>query len=104
MKLGYVTGTMWNGKQHAALDGRKLLVVRYVNCSLDPTPEYAVCVDAVGAGAGEWVITVGGSSARLTEATEHAASDQTIVGIVDRIDKQRTGSPPSRSESSASRP
>lgn len=86
MKLGYVTGTVWNGKQHAALDGRKLLVVRYVDRSLQPTADYAVCIDAVGAGAGEWVITVAGSSARLTTVTEHAAADQTIVGIVDRID------------------
>lgn len=86
MKLGYVTGALWNGKQHTALDGRKLLVVRYVDRSLNPTDDYAVCIDAVGAGTGEWVITVAGSSARLTEATEHAAADQTIVGIVDRID------------------
>ena len=87
MRLGYVTGALWNGKQQAALDGCKLLIVRYVNRSLEPTAEYAVCVDAAGAGAGEWVITVGGSSARLTSTTQHAASDQTIVGIVDRIDK-----------------
>lgn len=86
MKLGYVTGTVWNGKQHAALDGRKLLVVRYVNRSMEPTMDYAVCIDAVGAGAGEWVITVAGSSARLTSATENAAADQTIIGIVDRLD------------------
>jgi ethanolamine utilization protein EutN len=101
MRLGCVTGTMWNGKQHAALDGRKLLVVRYVNRTLEPTTEYAVCVDAVGAGAGEWVITVGGSSARLTDATEHAAADQTIVGIVDRIDRQPRVFPQSRDKSPA---
>ncbi len=89
MKLGYVTGTVWNGKQHVALDGRKLLVVRYVDRSLNPTMDYAVCIDAVGAGAGEWVITVAGSSARLTEITAESAADQTIVGIVDNIDSIR---------------
>lgn len=89
MKLGYVTGAVWNGKQHAALDGRKLLVVRYVSRSLEPTMDYAVCIDAVGAGTGEWVITVAGSSARLTSVTENAAADQAIVGIVDRIDGLR---------------
>jgi microcompartment protein CcmK/EutM len=87
VKLGYVTGTVWSGKQQAGLDGRKLLVVRYVNRSLEPTMDSAVCIDAVGAGAGEWVITVGGSSARLTATTQDAAADQTIVGIVDRIDQ-----------------
>lgn len=88
MRLGYVTGTLWNGRQVAALDGRKLLVVRYVSGSLAPTGEFAVCVDTVDAGPGDWVITVAGSSARLTETTRDASTDQTIVGVVDRIDTQ----------------
>lgn len=87
MKLGYVTGTLWNGRQVTALDGRKLLVVRYVSGSLEPTNDFAVCVDTVDAGAGDWVITVAGSSARLTETTHAAATDQTIIGLVDRIDR-----------------
>jgi ethanolamine utilization protein EutN len=86
MKLGYVTGTLWNGRQHEALDGRKLLIVRYVDSALRAGPNYSVCIDAVGAGVGEWVITVSGSSARMTETTANAAADTTIVGIVDRID------------------
>ncbi len=86
MKLGFVAGTLWNGRQHRDLDGRKLLIVRRVNRKLDPVEDYAVCIDAVGAGEGEWVITVAGSSARLTDVTEHAAADETIIGIVDRID------------------
>ena len=87
MKLGFVAGSLWNGRQHPALDGHKLLIVRYVSADMRPTEEYAVCADAVGAGAGEWVLTVGGSSARLTASTREAAADQTIVGIVDRIDR-----------------
>jgi ethanolamine utilization protein EutN len=86
MRLGFVAGSLWNGRQHAALDGQKLLVVRYVNCALAPTGDFAVCADSVGAGAGEWVITVGGSSARLTDITAETATDTTIIGIVDRID------------------
>lgn len=90
MKLGYVAGTLWNGRQHRDLDGRKLLIVRRVNRTLQPVEDYAVCIDAVGAGEGEWVITVAGSSARLTEITERAAADETIIGIVDRIDLHDT--------------
>ncbi|HUU45255.1 MAG TPA: EutN/CcmL family microcompartment protein [Acidobacteriota bacterium] len=86
MKLGFVAGMMWNGQQHPALDGTKLLVVRYVDRTLAPTDDYAVCVDAVGAGTGEWVLTVSGSSARMTPQSANAAADHTIVGIVDQID------------------
>ena len=86
MKLGFVAGTVWNNRQHSDLDGRKLLLVRRVNAMLEPVDDYAVCIDSVGAGEGEWVITVSGSSARLTETTQHAAADETIIGIVDKID------------------
>ncbi|GAB4320717.1 MAG: propanediol utilization microcompartment protein PduN [Candidatus Zixiibacteriota bacterium] len=89
MRLGYVTGTLWNGRQHPDLDGAKLLVVRFVNGALEPVDDYAVCIDSVGAGVGEWVITVAGSSARLTDTTAKRATDHTIVGIVDTIDQSR---------------
>ncbi len=87
MKIGFVAGSIWNDHQVPALDGGIHLVVRFVDSELQPTEEYAVCSDAVGAGPGEWVITVGGSSARMTEKTREAAADHTIVGIVDRIDR-----------------
>ncbi len=86
MKLGYVAGMVWNGRQHTDLDGCKLLVVRYVDRRLTPLADYDVCIDTVGAGTGEWVLTVGGSSARMTETTAHAAADRAIIGIVDQID------------------
>ena len=87
MRLGYVAGTLWNGLQHHDLDGAKLLIVRFVNGSLKPVDDFAVCVDAVDAGVGDWVITVAGSSARLTDTTEHTATDHTIIGIVDHIER-----------------
>ncbi len=86
MKLGYVAGILWNGHQCTALDGCKLLVVAWVDSRFTPTGDYAVCVDAVGAGVGEWVMTVAGSSARMTDRTEHVATDNTIIGIIDQVD------------------
>ena len=86
MKLGYVAGMVWNGRQHADLDRCKLLVVRYVDRHLEPVADFDICIDTVGAGTGEWVLTVGGSSARMTETTANAAADRAIVGIVDRVD------------------
>ena len=44
-----------------------------------------VCVDTVGAGLGEMVLIVQGSSARLTPETEKLPIDATIIGIVDTV-------------------
>ncbi len=44
-----------------------------------------VCVDTVGAGLGELVLIVQGSSARLTPETEKLPVDATIIGIVDTV-------------------
>ena len=43
------------------------------------------CVDTVGAGQGEMVLIVQGSSARLTPETEKLPVDATIIGIVDTV-------------------
>jgi ethanolamine utilization protein EutN len=44
-----------------------------------------ICVDTVGAGQGEMVLIVQGSSARLTPQTEKLPVDATIIGIVDTV-------------------
>ena len=44
-----------------------------------------VVVDTVGAGLGEMVLIVQGSSARLTPETEKLPVDATIIGIVDSV-------------------
>ena len=47
-----------------------------------------VVVDTLGAGLGETVLIVQGSSARLTPETEKLPVDATIIGIVDRVHVQ----------------
>ena len=44
-----------------------------------------VAVDTVGAGQGQMVLIVQGSSARLTPETEKLPVDCTIIGIVDSV-------------------
>jgi ethanolamine utilization protein EutN len=44
-----------------------------------------VCVDLVGAGEGETVLIVQGSSARLTEETAKLPVDAAIIGIVNQV-------------------
>ena len=43
-------------------------------------------MDAVGAGPGEIVMVVSGSSSRMTEATKDRPADATITAIVDAVE------------------
>lgn len=83
MKLAVVIGRVVSTRKAGRLDGRKLLVVRYLDDQYVPTSATTVCVDTVGAGSGDVVLLCGSSSARLPEMTRNTATDTAIVGIVD---------------------
>ena len=51
-----------------------------------PTDDFLVAVDTVGAGIGEIVLYVTGSSARMTELTRDSPVDAAIVAIVEEIE------------------
>ena len=62
------------------------LVVEKVNATtMKGTGDHVIAIDAVGAGVGEIVFYVAGSSARMTAATEGRPADATITAIVDEI-------------------
>jgi ethanolamine utilization protein EutN len=52
---------------------------------LAPTGRTFIAVDPVGAGEGEIVLVVQGSSARFTEETKKLPVDCAIIGIVDNV-------------------
>lgn len=91
MFLARVTGSVVSTHKVASLTGHKLLTVEPLR--VDParrdqligTGRTFVVVDPVGAGAGEMVLIVQGSSARLTPETEKLPVDATIIGIVDSV-------------------
>ena len=83
MKLGVVIGSVVSTRKAGRMDGLTLLVVRYLTEQFEPTGMTAVCADTVGAGKGEVVLLCASSSARMTAATKNAATDATVVGIVD---------------------
>lgn len=91
MFLAKVTGSVVSTQKVTSMVGRKLLTVEPVR--VDParrdrlvgTGRTFVCVDTVGAGQGEMVLLVQGSSARLTPETEKLPVDATIIGIVDTV-------------------
>ncbi|MCX7648075.1 MAG: EutN/CcmL family microcompartment protein [Elusimicrobiales bacterium] len=69
------------------LVGTKLLMVQPVGLDDSPKGNPIVAIDAVGAGEGELVLIVQGSSARQTSKTENTPVDCTIFAIVDTIEK-----------------
>lgn len=86
MVLGKVVGTVWATRKDEQLKGLTLQIVREL--SLDGTlkDRFVVAVDSVGAGVGETVLLVQGSSARQTDATRNRPIDAVITAIVDKID------------------
>ena len=91
MFLAKVTGTVVATQKAATMTGHKLLTVDPLR--VDPngrerlvsTGRTFVVVDTVGAGQGEMVLIVQGSSARLTPETEKLPVDAAIIGIVDSV-------------------
>jgi microcompartment protein CcmK/EutM len=83
MNYAVVVGKVWSGSQVPQLDGAKLLIVEEMNAAGERTGRTAVAVDTVGAGVGERVFTVAGSSARLTDHTQAMPADLAITGIID---------------------
>jgi len=87
MKIGKVVGKIWATRKDERLEGYKLLLVQPLNIldnSYDRVP--IVAVDTIGAGVGEMVIFVGGSSARSVTKDSSIPVDATIVGIVDDLE------------------
>lgn len=84
MKIGRVIGNIWATRKDENLSGLKLLVVQPLNLLKDqPIDTPIVAADIIGAGVGEKVLYVGGSSARGAAGGLHIPVDATIVGIVD---------------------
>ncbi len=86
MLLGKVTGHVISSQKDSGLEGMKLLIVQDVRVAdLTLAPSYVVAVDSVGAGLGELVIVVTGSSARIAQGMKERPVDSTIIGIIDTI-------------------
>lgn len=86
MRLGKVVGTVVATQKDPKLVGWKLLLVREMKMDGGLTDTYVVAIDTVGAGIGETVLTVSGSSARLANRAEQVPVDSSVIGIVDAVE------------------
>lgn len=82
MDICQVIGNVWATKKEPALEGLKLMIVQTL---YGDAPLQSVAADLVGAGIGERVLVVRGSSARAAVARGNVPVDSAIVGIVDEM-------------------
>ncbi len=86
MRLAKIIGQVVATVRNPNLGMDKLLLVQMLDGDGKPEPKVQVAVDNLGAGAGEWVLVVAGSSARNTVASGNSAPvDLSVVGIVDEV-------------------
>jgi ethanolamine utilization protein EutN len=96
MILARVEGSVVATKKNPKMTGSKLLVVRPLVIDsptakeMRPGASTLVTVDSLGAGVGEYVLVVQGSSARLAADDKNSPVDAVIVGIVDTVDLGKT--------------
>ena len=80
MKVAKVIGNIWATRKEEKLAGLKLLLDVLTGKAERPP---IVAADIIGAGVGETVLVVGGSSARSAAGDMSIPVDATVVGIVD---------------------
>ena len=87
MRVAKVIGNIWATRKEDRLSGIKLLLVKPLNI-LDEHDDLMpmVAADIIGAGVGETVLIVGGSSARSAAGDMSVPVDASVVGIVDDLE------------------
>ena len=90
MLIAKVVGTVVATRKDDRLLNAKLLVSRPIDPAGKPEGSYLVAVDTVDAGVGETVLIVSGSSARMAAGLRDCPVDAAIVGVIDRIDVEKS--------------
>lgn len=85
MKVGRVVGTVVSTISAPVFDGRRLLLCDTLDAAGEPDG-YLICVDSVGAGAGETVLILDeGNGARQVLGLADGPVRAVVVGIVDEL-------------------
>jgi ethanolamine utilization protein EutN len=104
MKLGRVVGTVVSTINAPAFDGRALLLCDLLDPAGKPAGGYLIAVDSVGAGAGETVLILDeGTSARQVLGAPGAPIRTVIVGIVEAVTGDDSGTPRAITETAATK-
>ena len=85
MRIAKVVGVAVATVKDRRLEGGKLLVVAETDATGAVTGQPFVALDLMGAGDGELVLVVDGSSARIAAGDANRPVDAVIVGILDSL-------------------
>ena len=86
MELAVVIGQVVSTVKCPGVSKERLLLVDFVDAEGKPQGRPHVAADSIGAGDGEWVLVVSGSSARrASPGAESLPIDMSIMGIVDEV-------------------
>ena len=90
MQVARVVGNVVSTHKSEKIVGLKMLLVQPIDiASFEEKGNMVVAFDAVGAGEGEVVLIVSGSSSRQTALTDNKPSDTAIIAIIDYIDLKK---------------
>ncbi len=85
MRLGRVVGRLWSTVKLPQYDGKRFLIVQPIDAKRKDAGDQIVCMDTIGAGAGETIYFVGRREASVAFLPEQDPAHATIVGVVDEI-------------------
>ena len=89
MLICEVVGNIWATKKDSSMGGAKLMMVKQIDYFSDMEGDVFVAADIVGAGVGERVLVVSGSTARRALGRDDVSIDSVIVGIIDSVEVER---------------
>lgn len=84
MQLAIVVGQVVSTVKAPSLGRDRLLLVEFLDAQCQPSGVRHVAADGIGAGNGEWVLLVSGSSARHASGAD-LPIDLGVIGIVDEV-------------------
>ena len=85
MLICRVIGHVWATKKEQGLNGHKLMIVKETAANRKNGNTF-VATDSVGAGIGDQVLVVTGSTARRAAGGDDIPVDCAIVGIIDSLE------------------
>ena len=86
MLFGRVVGKVWSTRKESRITGLKLLIVQPLDQSQKSYGNILIAGDQIGAGIGELVVVVQGSSARTAIPEQELPVDAVVIGIIDNIE------------------
>lgn len=91
MHLGHVIGSVWATRKDPSLEGKRMLLVQPLAFDGRLRGRPIAALDTVDAGVGDTVLYVTSAEAALPfrDEQELTATDATVVGVVDRVDRAR---------------